>query len=271
MTTQAATAERTLPDIFYEDPEPIEDGMQQEPIINLLIFALRNWFRSENVFVGGGGFVFWNRLDGNERVSPDGFVALDTNPEFVYQFPNYLMWEIGKPPDLAMEVASPSTSSNDLGRKRDLYARLGVTEYWKFDPTGGELYGTALLGERLVDGEYVSFELNVEPDGSVWSRSEVLGLDFGWDGENFDIRDPLTGESVNPSAMAERERTRADRAEEGEERERVRADHERTRADHERARADRERQARLELEAKLRRMSQERRQDEINDEETSPS
>ena len=65
-----------------------------------------------------------------------------------------------------MEVASPSTASNDLGSKRDLYARMGVTEYWKFDPTGGELYGVALMGERLVDGEYVSYDLNVEPDGA---------------------------------------------------------------------------------------------------------
>ena len=24
---------RTLPDIFYEEPEPVEDGMQQEPPI----------------------------------------------------------------------------------------------------------------------------------------------------------------------------------------------------------------------------------------------
>ena len=33
MTTRTAIVERTLPDIFYEDPEPIEDGMQQEDTI----------------------------------------------------------------------------------------------------------------------------------------------------------------------------------------------------------------------------------------------
>ena len=54
------------------------------------------------------------------------------------------------------------------------------------------------MGERLVDGEYVPYDTNVEPDGSVWSRSEALCLNFYWDGEYFDIRDPLTGKTINP-------------------------------------------------------------------------
>ena len=41
MTTSSAITERVLPDIFYEDPEPVEDGMQQELTITLLAFMLR--------------------------------------------------------------------------------------------------------------------------------------------------------------------------------------------------------------------------------------
>ena len=115
MTTQAAIAEQTLPDIFYEDPEPIEDGMLQEPIISLMIVMLRNWFKGKNVFVSAGGFIFWNRFNGNDRIAPDGYIALETDPNFVYRFPNYLIWEVGKPPDFVMEAASPSTADNDLG------------------------------------------------------------------------------------------------------------------------------------------------------------
>ena len=244
MTIPNATIERVLPDIFYEDPEPVEDGMQQEITITTLAFMLRCWFSQRpDVFVSVGGFIFWNPANGNERIAPDCYIALDTDPDLVYQFPNYFIWEVGKSPDFVMEVASPSTASNDLGRKRDLYARLGVTEYWKLDPTGGELYGVSLMGERLVDGEYLPYDLNATPNGSVWSHSEVLNLDFLWDGERFDIRDPLTGNTINPVGLKRRAREERDE----ERRARLESD----------MRAESERQARLEAEAELSRLREE--------------
>ena len=38
------------------------------------------------------------------------------------------------PPDVVVEVISPSTVWNDLGRKRATFARFGVPEYWLLDP-----------------------------------------------------------------------------------------------------------------------------------------
>ena len=154
-----------------------------------------------------------------------------------------------------MEVASDSTADNDLGYKRDLYAWLGITEYWRFDASGDELYPTELLGERLVDGEYVPYELNEEPDGSVWSHSEVLGLDFWWTGFSFDIRDPLTGLSIDTVEVAERERIRA-------EQERERAERAERAVERERLNTERERQARLDLEERFRKLLEEREGDD---------
>ncbi len=252
MTTRNATVERILPDIFCEDPEPVEDGMQQELTITHLAFVLRWWFSQRlDVFVSAGGFIFWNPANGNERVAPDCYIVLGADPDFVYQFPNYFIWEVGKPPDFVLEVASPSTASNDLGNKRDLYAELDVTEYWKLDPTGGELYGVALMGERLVHGEYVPYDLNIEPDGSIWSHSEVLNLDFRWDGEEFEVRDSLTDRTINPADL------RRQALEERDAERRARLESE-ARAERERTRAETERQARLEAEARLRRLMEER-------------
>jgi Uma2 family endonuclease len=39
-------------------------------------------------------------------------------------------------PDLVVEILSPSTRPRDERLKRDLYERVGVTEYWLVDPDG---------------------------------------------------------------------------------------------------------------------------------------
>ena len=66
---------------------------------------------------------------------------------------SYRLWEEGKAPDFALEVASESTWREDLGRKRDLYAKLGIGEYWLFDPQG-EFFDPPLRGLVLQNGEY---------------------------------------------------------------------------------------------------------------------
>ena len=38
------------------------------------------------------------------------------------------------PPDIAVEVLSPSTAATDRGRKMRMFARYGVPEYWIVDP-----------------------------------------------------------------------------------------------------------------------------------------
>ncbi len=41
---------------------------------------------------------------------------------------------IEEPPDVAVEVISPSTATNDRGRKLRMFERFGVPEYWILDP-----------------------------------------------------------------------------------------------------------------------------------------
>ena len=53
-------------------------------------------------------------------------------------------------PDLAIEILSPGTASNDRGRKKRLLARHRVREYWLVDPDapGVDIY--TLAGDTLV-------------------------------------------------------------------------------------------------------------------------
>ena len=201
---------RTLPDIFYEEPERIEDDMEQWPTVFRISGLLYERYQDRlDVFVNGGAFVSYDITDGNRRVAPDLFIAFDVDVAGIYEnLPNFWIWETGKAPDFVMEVASPSTAANDLGGKRELYQQLGVQEYWRFDPTGGRLYGKPIAGERLVAGRYEEYELQYGDDGSLRGHSELLGVAFCWNGEEFDALDPATGMTIDKRIAAE---ARADR------------------------------------------------------------
>ena len=192
---------RTLPDIFYEEPERVEDGMLQEKPLNYVSRLLWQRYRGrEDVFISGAVFVSYDQRNGNARVAPDLFIAFGVPASAIRRnLPNFWLWETGKAPDFALEVASKSTAANDLGHKRRLYERLGIPEYWRLDPSpGAELYGQPLAGDRLVEGRYVPCQLHAADDGSAHSHSELLGLDFYWDeATGFDLLDPSTGRTID--------------------------------------------------------------------------
>ena len=52
------------------------------------------------------------------------------------------------PPDLAVEILSPTSASNDRGRKMQLLARHGVQEYWLVDPDAAAIEVFRLNGDR---------------------------------------------------------------------------------------------------------------------------
>ena len=54
------------------------------------------------------------------------------------------------PPDLVVEILSPSTVDRDRGKKLALYGRHGVTEYWLVDPVAETIQTHRLQGEILV-------------------------------------------------------------------------------------------------------------------------
>ena len=53
-------------------------------------------------------------------------------------------------PDLAIEILSPSTASNDRGRKMPLLARHGVQEYWLVDPDAVRIEVYRLSGDQFL-------------------------------------------------------------------------------------------------------------------------
>ena len=243
MTTRAAT-------IGYPETDgmPLPDGDFQSPLFRRIVGDLDDHYGDvPGAKVNGDTFIYY--VEGNPRrsISPDCYVALGLSAEALESIERnntYRLWEVGKAPDFVLEIGSASTAEADLGRKRELYAELGVAEYWRYDATGGEFYGDPLVGERLVDGEYRRFELRQESDGRVWSHSEVLNLDIWWLEDDLRFWDPVAGGWL---LRREEERERAEDAE-------TRADEERDGRLEESSRAEVAESRVLELETELRRL-----------------
>ena len=140
---------------------------------------------------------------------PDLLVAFGVKPEAYKARNAYVIADQGKPPDLVLEVASPSTGRVDVEEKRVDYAALGIPEYWRFDETG-EYHGARLAGDRLVDGVYVPIPIEQLYDNLFQGYSEVLQLCVRWDAGQLRWYFPPEERYV---ATLESERARAERAE----------------------------------------------------------
>ena len=177
------------------DPPRKLDGMQQFQHIanfNLTLGAYYRRLGRNDVLVNAEGYLC--RTPRNLTVVPDCVVAFGVDPEAITNRNGYVIEEVGKPPELVFEAGSASTGRRDYAAKREIYARFGVAEYWRFDHTGGEFHGVPLAGDRLVDGEYLPISLSTTDDGMVWGHSLILGLDVCWDKGRPRFYDPVAGE-----------------------------------------------------------------------------
>ena len=188
-------------DLINEVPEPPEDGLVEESVITLIkeILVARYANDPTTLVLGPVTFLIYDSAVPGSLIAPDCYVMFGVDADFILDYRHsYRIEEWGVIPAFALEVASPSTARRDLTEKRELYARIGIQEYWRLDRFR-ENYGEPLVGERLVGGEYVRFDLHTEPNGDIWSHSEVLGVDFHYRDEtngigSYLLRDSATGE-----------------------------------------------------------------------------
>ncbi len=178
------------------DAEAPDDLMLQNPDIIYVFQVLTDLVVGDraDVFIDTNSIIYYDPEDRNRRVQPDIYVAFGVNVDAIRERNGYVIWEVGKAPDFVLEVASESTADNDTGWKRELYARLGVGEYWRFDRTGGDLYGTALAGDSLHCGVFRPLVVNAGSDGVSWGYSRLLGLNLRWNQGAVQLQDPATGE-----------------------------------------------------------------------------
>ena len=183
----------------YNPDEPVlkPDAMEQEHplqhLLGLLASRYTDFGQRLDTFLSSNTILCYDPDDLNVRVSPDVYLAFGVDAQAIRQRLLYLPWEVGKPPDWVLEVASSSTAREDIGRKREIYARIGVPEYWRFDPSKeSAYYKQPLTGERLLGGVYRPLPLTTEPDGILKAYSPVLGVSLCWDSRRPRLYDPAT-------------------------------------------------------------------------------
>ena len=169
------------------DGKPMGETEVHATEIMRLILTLRDHYAARpDVYVWGDLLLYYE--EGNPRavVVPDVFVARGASREPQRRI--YKLWEEGVPPTFVIEVTSPSTRRVDLGRKRDLYARLGVAEYVLYDPLD-EYLTPALQGFSLERGAFRP----MAPDASGVLVSHALGLRLSLVDGRLRLIDAATG------------------------------------------------------------------------------
>jgi Uma2 family endonuclease len=178
-------------EIFYpeSDERPMgETPLHRREIMDLIAALERRYREAADVYVGGDMLLYY--VEGNPAacLCPDVFVTFGI-PKLPERR-SYFLWREGRPPSMVVEVTSEGSRREDQ-KKKDLYARLGVEEYFLDDPLG-EYLEPALQGFRLVRGRYEP----IEPDEEGMLLSRTTGLLLRRDGQGVRLIDAKTREPL---------------------------------------------------------------------------
>ncbi len=183
-------------EVYYpsSDGKPMADNSWQADRIHAQYGMLHTRYVNDpDTFVAMALLLYYTEGEPADVAAPDVFVARGV--------PNqhrdwYKVWEEGKAPDFALEVSSEQTAEDNLGRNMETYARIGISEYCVYDPTGG-LHFPRLQMFRLSaggTGVYERVKLSEGSDGSLAVPCESLGLELRFEDDRLRLWDPAAQE-----------------------------------------------------------------------------
>ncbi len=169
------------------DGQPMAETDLHRDDMFYLVEALDDHFRDRpDVYVSGNLFLYYEQGNPHANVAPDLFVVEGVAK---HKRETYRLWEEGVAPSLVVEVTSKTTRKRDEEFKKPLYARLGVREYFLFDPKG-EYLTPPLQGFRLRGAGYRP--LRPAADGSL--KSYNLGISLRVDDGRLRMIHTASGE-----------------------------------------------------------------------------
>jgi len=150
------------------DGKPMGETDEHREAMIRHIQILQEYYKGQRVYVSGDLLVYYEQGNPRKYVVPDAFVVKGITPK---RRRVYKTWVERKGLDVVIETTSRKTKRKDMVEKPELYARLGVKEYFLFDPDQ-EYLDPPLQGYRLSEGQYA--EIAPDPGGGL--TSQELGL-----------------------------------------------------------------------------------------------
>ena len=135
-------------------PAPVTDHQQISIKLSTLLFTFVDEKKLGFVFSAPYDIIFENK----NVVQPDIIFVSNKNKKIITEK------NIQGPPDLIIEILSPSTAYYDLVDKKEIYEKFSVQEYWIVDPKKQriEIF-------ELVSGSYQLYQKS-EKKGTIKSK-----------------------------------------------------------------------------------------------------
>lgn len=193
------------------DGRPMGETDDHRQAMTRIIELLQRHFANQQVYVSGDLLLYYEQGNPKKFVVPDAFIVKGKSP---INRRTYRLWVEQVAPQLVIETTSKSTKLKDLKTKPEIYAHIGVHEYFLYDPTLDYL-DPPLQGQRWVDGHYLA--IPQESTGGLYS--EELGMELRLENSQLQFfhrgtQDRLLTEAeAHQMAQTEIERLRAELAE----------------------------------------------------------
>jgi Uma2 family endonuclease len=201
----------------FEIVYPDADGApmaESDPARDYLIYgveALSLYFQERNdVYVSGNLFIYYKKGVPDAVISPDVFVVFGVEKK---KRRSYKVWEEGgNVPGFVLEITSKTTQEEDEAEKPFKYERMGVLEYFQYDPTG-DYMSPPLKGSRLLNEQYEPMPLEQSNDDRTLSLfSQVLELELRVIDGELRFYTPSTGQKLLSHLETEQARQQAEKA-----------------------------------------------------------
>jgi Uma2 family endonuclease len=255
--------------LVVEEEDKVGDPAAQEILVDYLKDVLRQLYVLENWAVAGNRDLHHPSIQNQPRtITPDitVFKNIELTPEERFQMRSYFIAPPERPcPPVVFEIASASTLPKDVGinplDKPATYGRIGVREYFTYDPNEPQVWTNA-NGVRLRGWRYTAGQaMVIQPDerGRLWSEElqswlvpagRMLRLQDSEGRQRPTAQQAENRAKCEAEAIAQQEARRADREEKARIEAQAKADREEKARQEAEAKAEQEAQARQEVEAK---------------------